>query len=68
MNLKRNYWTYSIGLAVVWAIVLIISAISNDGHRFVTVLLVFLGFTLCWISATIARYIYPPPKKWMNRD
>ena len=31
-------------------------------------LLVFSGFGICWVSATIARYVYPPPKRWqMNR-
>lgn len=28
------------------------------------VLLVLLGFALGWTSATIARWVYPPPKKY----
>jgi hypothetical protein len=27
------------------------------------ILLVFAGFAIGWVSATIARYVYPPPKK-----
>jgi hypothetical protein len=31
-------------------------------------LLVFYGFCIGWVSTTIARYIYPPPKRWeLNR-
>jgi len=25
---------------------------------------VFGGFVIGWLSATIARYVYPPPKKY----
>jgi hypothetical protein len=33
-----------------------------------TGLLVFGGWWICWVSATIARYVYPPPKRWeLNR-
>ena len=50
----RNYWIYSAGLAIAWAVVLI--------------LLVFFGFCIGWVSTTIARYVYPPPKRWeLNR-
>jgi hypothetical protein len=29
-----------------------------------SVLYVILGWALGWTSATIARYVYPPPKKY----
>ena len=61
----RNYWTYSIALAVAWAIVLILTFTirgSQSGH---TTLLVFAGFCIGWVSTTIARYVYPPPKHWI---
>jgi hypothetical protein len=33
-----------------------------------TTLLVFSGFCIGWVSTTIARYVYPPPKRWeLNR-
>src|SRR5216684_5336333 len=33
-----------------------------------TILLVFFGFCIGWVSTTIARYVYPPPKRWeLNR-
>ena len=59
----RNYWTYSAGLAIVWAIILLILAIRG-GERMQTFLLVFGGYCIGWVSKTIARYIYPPPKRW----
>jgi hypothetical protein len=61
--MRRSYWIYSIGLAVVWAIVLVI-AFSLKGAAAVPFLYVFGGFVIAWISGTIARYVYPPPPKW----
>ena len=64
----RNYWTYSAGLAVAWAIVLILSLMIGGSERAQVTLLVFLGFCIGWVSTTIARYVYPPPKRWeVNR-
>ena len=60
--LRRTYTAYSIGCAVVWAILLPVVAIVDSRHVFHTVLLVFGGWVIGWTSATIARYIYPPPK------
>jgi hypothetical protein len=57
-----NYWTYSIGLAVVWAILL--GGMAAAGALTAPVLWLFAGFAICWISGTIARYVYPPPAKW----
>jgi len=30
------------------------------------ILIVFAGFVIGWLSATIARYVYPPPKKYRS--
>ncbi len=65
--LKRNYWVYSIGCFVAWGIVLGLTAAKTKNGRFRYVLSVFAGWTLCWISATIARFVYPPPKRWLGR-
>lgn len=59
----RNYWVYSIGLAVAWAIVLIL-AFSIRGAAAQPMLLVFLGFAIGWVTTTIARYVYPPARRW----
>jgi hypothetical protein len=60
----RTYTAYSIGCFLVWGIVLAVSAIVGGTDRLHTILLIFAGWVICWISATIARYVYPPPNKW----
>jgi hypothetical protein len=66
MSRYRNYWIYSAGLAIAWAIVLFLVLMIKGSESAQTFLLVFLGFCICWVSATIARYVYPPPKRWMS--
>ncbi len=62
----RNYWTYSIGLAVVWAILLLLALVLRGSAGMQTYLLVFGGYCIGWVSTTIARYVYPPPKLWLS--
>ncbi|HEX4519436.1 MAG TPA: hypothetical protein VH063_07625 [Gaiellaceae bacterium] len=64
---RRSYWLYSIGCAVVWAVILVISAAVGSEDRFHNLLLVFGGFAIAWVSGTIARYVYPPPGRWLGR-
>jgi len=65
----RNYWVYSVGLAIVWAVVLLLALAVGGTQRAQTYILVFLGFCIGWVSTTIARYVYPPPKRWeLNRQ
>lgn len=59
----HTYTAYSIGCAIVWAVLLAIVAATAKADRRDTILLVFAGWVLGWTSATIARYVYPPPKK-----
>jgi len=61
---RRNYWAYSIGVAIVWALILGVMAAGKDKSKLDTFLLVFAGFAIAWTSGTIARYVYPPPAKW----
>ncbi|GCE20715.1 hypothetical protein [Dictyobacter kobayashii] len=61
---NRNYWTYSAGLAIVWAVVLTLTLIIRGSDKAQIILLVFSGFCIGWVSTTIARYVYPPPKRW----
>lgn len=64
----RNYWTYSIGLAIAWAVVLLLTRAIRGSEGAQTTLLVFFGFCIGWVSTTIARYVYPPPRRWeLNR-
>lgn len=61
----RNYWTYSAGLAIAWAVALLLALAIGGTQRAHIFLLVFSGFCIGWVSTTIARYIYPPPKRWV---
>lgn len=64
----RNYWSYSAGSAIAWAVALILIRMIRGSEDAQTGLLVFSGYCICWVSTTIARYVYPPPKRWeMNR-
>ena len=64
----RNYWIYSAGLAIAWAVVLILTRTIRGSEGAQSILLVFFGFCIGWVSTTIARYVYPPPKRWgLNR-
>jgi hypothetical protein len=64
----RNYWIYSAGLAIAWAVVLLLTLVNGGTQRAQSILLVFSGFCIGWVSTTIARYVYPPPKRWeLNR-
>ncbi|MBX3079816.1 MAG: hypothetical protein KF692_11360 [Cryobacterium sp.] len=60
----RNYWVYSAGLAIAWAIVLIVFISVRGAAEAPTILLVFGGFVIGWASTTIARYVYPPARRW----
>lgn len=67
-NWRRNYWGYSACCAVVWAVVLILAASGSLGSRATGVMpFVFLGFCIGWVSTTIARYVYPPPRRWEGK-
>jgi hypothetical protein len=59
----RTYTAYSIGCAVVWGIILIAVATAANADTTQTYLLVFCGWVIGWLSATIARVVYPPPKQ-----
>ena len=67
MNGFRNYWVYSAGLAVAWAVVLIVVATLRGGAELRVFLLVFSGFFIGWVSTTIARYVYPPARRWQAK-
>jgi hypothetical protein len=59
---SRTYLGYSIACAVVWAVIL--SAVwirADDGIRH-TFTVFFGGWAIGWLSASIGRVVYPPPK------
>ena len=60
---SNTYTGYSIGCAIVWAIALAAVSVVGGGAKSDTVRLVFAGWVIGWLSATIARSVYPPPKR-----
>lgn len=58
-----TYTSYSIGCAVVWTVILAVISAKADNATRHTFLLVFGGWAIGWLSATIARAVYPPPKR-----
>jgi len=68
MAKHRNYWSYSIGCFVVWGVLLAVVAAKGNKETTHNRLLVFGGWTIAWVSTTIARYVYPPPKRWFKAN
>jgi hypothetical protein len=56
----RTYAAYSIGCLFVWALLLAVVESTGSTSKRHDVLLVFLGWAIGWVSATIARAVYPP--------
>ena len=56
---------YSAACGLVWALLLVVAKIA-DPHRYHELSLVFAGFAIAWAAGTIARWAYPPPKRWLR--
>jgi hypothetical protein len=59
----NTYTAYSIGCFVVWAVLWAIFLVTKPKERLGYILMAFIGWVIGWTSATIARVVYPPPKK-----
>jgi hypothetical protein len=59
----NSYTAYAIGSAVAWAVVWAIAAAIDPSRTVDHLVWVFTGWVIGWTSATIARAVYPPPKK-----
>jgi uncharacterized membrane protein YhaH (DUF805 family) len=60
----RNYWIFSAGIAIVLAIVIILRSVIGGNSTMHDTLLIVGGFAIGWVATTIARYIYPPARRW----
>jgi hypothetical protein len=68
MKTYRNYWTYSIACFLVWGVILVVRAEAfGDSPTTHDVFFVFVGWCIAWVSATIARSVYPPPARWLQQ-
>lgn len=59
---SRTYAGYSIACAVVWTAVLTAVWTRADGEIRHTFTVFFGGWAIGWLSASIGRVVYPPPK------
>ena len=59
---RLDYLGFSAGCAVAWAVIWILLATLASTHTVHTMTYVFLGWLIGWITATIARVIYPAPR------
>jgi hypothetical protein len=59
----NTYAAYSIGCGIAWALLWTLVLALDPKHTVDRVLWVFLGWLIGWTSATIARLVYPPPRK-----
>jgi drug/metabolite transporter (DMT)-like permease len=62
-RVRDTYTGYAIGCAVVWALIWMLAPRLAKKETLDKLKLVFPGWVMGWTSATIARYVYPPPKK-----
>lgn len=63
MKINRGtYTSYSIACGVVWVVILVLVGSVGSESKRNTLFVVFLGWLIGWLSATIARAVYPPPK------
>jgi len=61
-----TYWGYSVAAFLVWGMVLVNFWAQGNATTIQSLLLVFLGWAIAWLSTSIARIVYPPPKRWFN--
>jgi hypothetical protein len=59
----NTYTAYSIGTFVAWAVLWPILAVTVKKENLGYIFAIFFGWCIGWLSATIARALYPPPKK-----
>ena len=62
-RLLNTYAAYSTGCAVVWGLILALIALKAGRNTIHAYLLVFAGWVIGWLSATMARAVYPPPRR-----
>jgi hypothetical protein len=62
----RSYWIFSAAITIVWVVVIILRTRMGGASTFRDMLLVFGGFAIGWVATTIARYVYPPARRWQK--
>lgn len=63
MRRFHSYTAYTVGCVIAWAIVLLVVQLVASDSKKKVFLYVFAGWVIGWTSATIARRVYPPPRR-----
>ncbi|MGH7705536.1 MAG: hypothetical protein ACRENY_06665 [Candidatus Dormibacteria bacterium] len=63
----NSYAGYSVGCAAVWAVILAVTQRQAEPGKRMMMQRFCLAWWSGWTSATIARAVYPPPKKLGSR-
>lgn len=63
MKKLNTYWAYSVGCFAVWAVIFLVGVATGRHQPGHPVLYVFGGWMIGWTSATVARAVYPPPRR-----
>ena len=50
LGMRYSYWGYSIAAFLVWGVILVIFSIQGNATTTHNLLLVFLGWTIVWVS------------------
>jgi hypothetical protein len=60
---RPSYLGFSIGCAAAWAVIWILLATLASTRTVHAVAYVFLGWVIGWFTATLARVVYPAPRR-----
>lgn len=59
---RGTYLRYTIGCAVAWAVLWLLVGTLDSARIKHIVAYMFFGWVIGWVSASIARLVYPAPK------
>ena len=60
---RRDYLGYGLACGIAWAVIWILVGTLASASTMHALVLVFLGWVIGWMSATIARVVYPAPRR-----
>ena len=55
---KKPYWLYSVGVFAAWGIIFLVRWRMDSPPQPKTLALIFVGYCIGWLGATIARFVY----------
>lgn len=59
----NTYTAFSIGTFIAWAVIWAVLGATEKKVTLGYIFAIFCGWCIGWATATIARALYPPPKK-----